>query len=161
VRRVAFILAVASFAAAAAAATLAVVVPGADARRRPPPPRDRLPPPLDLVRFQTPSRNMACLFASQAARRPAYLRCDILTGLKPEPKRPCELDWTGLGLTVRGRAYPVCAGDTVYTRDARVLRYGERWSRGPFTCLSRRAGLRCTNARGRGFVLARARSFAF
>ena len=61
----------------------------------------------------------------------------------------------------RGRAYPVCAGDTVYARNARVLGYGSRWKRGPFTCVSRRTGLRCTNRSGRGFVLARTRSFAF
>lgn len=138
---------------AVAVASLAVVADAA--------PQVLPPPQPKLMRFQTPSRNVGCLFSSATARRPAYLRCDILTGLKPQPTRPCELDWTGFGIGSSERANPVCAGDTVYARGARVLRYGERWSRGRFTCVSRRAGLRCTNARGRGFVLARARSFAF
>jgi hypothetical protein len=138
---------------AVAAGSLAVVA-GAAAQVLP-------PPQPKLMRFQTPSRNVGCLFSSEAARRPAYLRCDILSGLAPEPKRPCELDWTGFGIGPSGRANPVCAGDTVYARNARVLPYGWRWKRGPFTCVAKRSGLRCTNAAARGFVLARARSFAF
>jgi hypothetical protein len=35
--------------------------------------------------FRTPSRNIACLYAFQ------MLRCDILSGLRPEPRGRCEL----------------------------------------------------------------------
>ncbi|MDP8911577.1 MAG: hypothetical protein M3M94_05875 [Actinomycetota bacterium] len=52
---------------------------------------------------------------------------------------------------------PVCAGDTVLGARLPVLRYGRTWSRGGFTCRSRRAGVRCTNRSGRGFLLARER----
>ncbi len=143
-----------SLAAAAFALASLVVIAGAAAQGRPA--RGQ-----DVVRFQTPSRNVGCLFSPARARRPAYLRCDILSGIEPEPDRPCRLDWTGFAMNARGPAYLVCAGDTVYARTARVLRYGKRWKRGPFTCVSRRTGLGCANRSDRGFVLARGRSFAF
>jgi hypothetical protein len=91
----------------------------------------------------------------------AYLRCDILSGLKPKPKRTCRLDLTGFQLGPRGRATVVCAGDTAVNTHARVLRYGSKWSRGGFTCTSRKAGLRCRNPGGHGFLLSRAHSYRF
>lgn len=39
---------------------------------------------------------------------------------------------------------------------AGVLPYGAFWQRGPFTCLSARAGLICTNGSGAGLRMARA-----
>lgn len=108
--------------------------------------------------FVLPSRNIACLYLP-AARSigPASLRCDILSGLRPEPRRRCELDWTGVAMRAGTRAAPQCAGDTVYDRSAPVLRYGRSWHRGAFRCVSRRAGLTCRNAAGHGFFLARTR----
>jgi hypothetical protein len=99
--------------------------------------------------FQTPSRNIGCRYDAGA------LRCDILSGLRPEPRRSCELDWTGLSLGTTGRGRPTCAGDTAYSVGAPVLRYGRAWRRGGLTCLSRRTGLRCTSRAGHGFVLSR------
>jgi hypothetical protein len=119
------------------------------------------PQPVKLVRFQTPSKSIGCLYAPAAAGRAAYLRCDILSGVKPEPRGSCELDWTGFTMVAKARARPTCAGDTVYDRGARILRYGSTWRQGGFVCRSRRSELRCTNAAGRGFSLARVRSFAF
>ena len=106
--------------------------------------------------FRLPSNNIACLYSAPAGRQPAALRCDILSGLSPEPRARCQLDWTGLAMTRSGRAGPTCAGDTVYNARARVLAYGRTWRRGGFACTSRRAGLRCVNAARRGFFLARA-----
>jgi hypothetical protein len=103
--------------------------------------------------FQTPSRNIGCAYDSS----PAFLRCDIRSGLKPTPKRRCDLDWTGLELKPTGRAYPSCAGDTALLPSARVLAYGKTWRRGGFVCVSRRTGLRCANRSGHGFTLARQR----
>jgi Family of unknown function (DUF6636) len=114
-----------------------------------------------FVRFQTPSRNVGCIYSPSLDRRPAYLRCDILSGLKPVPRGTCELDWTGYTILARMPPRPTCAGDTVYDRRARILRYGTTWRQGAFACRSLRTGLRCTNAAGRGFVLARARSSTF
>ncbi len=107
--------------------------------------------------FQMPSRNIYCAYIPADAGDPAALRCDILSGLRPEPKTSCDLDWTGASLSVRGRASASCAGDTVATPNARVLAYGSTWRVGGFTCLSRTTGLRCTNRGGHGLFLSRER----
>ncbi len=57
----------------------------------------------------------------------------------------------------RGTARPTCAGDTVYDRKARVLKYGSVWKRGPFTCISLLIGLSCANSTGHGFFLSKER----
>jgi hypothetical protein len=106
------------------------------------------------VTFRMPSGNIACGYSTGFG--PVTLRCDILSGLKPEPRRPCELDWTGLSIG-RGTATPTCAGDTVYDRKAPVLKYGSVWKRGPFTCVSLLIGLSCTNRTGHGFFLSKER----
>jgi hypothetical protein len=99
--------------------------------------------------FRMPSGNIGCVVGGGA------MRCDILSGLRPEPRGRCELDWTGLELEATGRAHPTCAGDTVLNPRFPVLAYGRTWRRGAFTCVSRRTGLECRNRQGRGFVLAR------
>ena len=103
--------------------------------------------------FRLPSGNIGCTYE----RASATLRCDILSGLRPEPRRRCELDWTGITLTAAGGARPQCAGDTAFDRRAGVLRYGSSWRRGAITCRSARDGLRCANRRGHGFFLSRQR----
>jgi hypothetical protein len=110
-----------------------------------------------LPGFRMPSRNIGCLLTPPfpGANPKAVLRCDIRSGLKPVPRRRCELDWTGLAVSVTGRASPVCAGDTAIDRSTRILRYGTTWKRAGITCRSRRTGLRCTNRSGHGFFLAR------
>jgi len=113
-----------------------------------------------FVFFQTPSHNIGCAYASS----PASLRCDIRTGLKPPPSKPkgCTVDWTGgyqVGAT--GRAQKVCAGDTVLSQNARVIRYGTTWRGGPFSCKSSVSGLRCKNRSGHGFFLSREHSYRF
>jgi uncharacterized protein DUF6636 len=108
------------------------------------------PAPHDYARFQTPSKNIGCGYDS------GVLRCDILSGLKPEPSEACELDWTGIVLEVNGAAQPECAGDTIYDGSTPILGYGELWARNGISCESRKDGLRCANGSGHGFSLARA-----
>jgi hypothetical protein len=134
-------------AAGAVAVTAALAAPRTEAQTR-------------IFRFQTPSRNIGCVYSS-ATGRPAYLRCDVLSGLKPKPKTTCRLDWTGYSMTASGKPRATCAGDTVYDRRAQIFPYTWPWSRGGFTCTVQRAGLRCKNATGRGFFLSRTRSYAF
>jgi hypothetical protein len=143
---------------AIALALAAAAAPATAAQAQEPPP---LPPPVKPDRFQMPSKNIGCLYAPAGPGRAAYLRCDILSGVKPKPRGSCQLDWTGFTMVANARARPTCAGDTVYARRARILRYGSTWRQGGFVCRSRRSDLRCTNAAGRGFSLARPRSFAF
>jgi hypothetical protein len=106
-------------------------------------------------RFQMPSRNIGCGFDS------GVLRCDILSGLQPEPGDFCELDWTGIVLEADKAAQPQCAGDTIYDASAPMLAYGETWSRQGITCVSARSGLDCKSAAGHGFRLARAAWLVF
>jgi hypothetical protein len=61
----------------------------------------------------------------------------------------------------RGRVFVTCRGDTAILPRARVLRYGATWSRGGFTCLSRRVGLRCPNRSGHGWFMSRRHSYRF
>ena len=113
-----------------------------------------------FVFFQTPSHNIGCVYSSS----PAYLRCDIRSGLKPAPPKPkgCMNDWKfGYEVDARGRAHTVCAGDTVLSPTARVIRYGTTWRGGAFTCKSSTSGLRCKNRSGHGFFLSRAHSYRF
>jgi len=102
--------------------------------------------------FQLPSRNIGCRSGGGA------LRCDILSGLVPEPNRPCELDWVGIVLPITGPAAPNCAGDTAYDGAAPVLAYGDLWHRGGIWCRSSETGLLCVNREVEGtFELARER----
>jgi hypothetical protein len=109
------------------------------------------------VRFQLPSHQIACWSDR------TFVRCDILDP-EHKPKRPasCELDYGhAFELTRTGRGHRICAGDTVLDPKAPVLRYGKSKRFGSFTCRSRRSGLRCTNRRGHGFELSRARQRLF
>ena len=99
--------------------------------------------------FQMPSKNIGC------ATSEGVLVCDILSGLKPEPKQKCELDWTGMEMERLGPSQPRCAGDTAYVQSAPVLQYGTSWSRDGFTCVSQENGLQCRNEENHGFLLAR------
>ena len=114
--------------------------------------------------FRTPSSNIGCIFTSEPSFGGPELRCDILSGLRPAPKRPkgCTLDWKyGYRIRPTGPALKVCAGDTAVDRRAKVVPYGAKWGRGAFTCLSRRAGLRCHNRSGHGFFLSKKHSYRF
>ncbi|HEY5478200.1 MAG TPA: DUF6636 domain-containing protein [Gaiellaceae bacterium] len=110
--------------------------------------------------FQTPSRNIVC--GAYVGSQPAWLRCDISSGLKPKPSRPkgCEFDFGGtLTLGATGRARIGCVSDVVLPdpNKAPVLAYGKSWSYGPFKCRSARVGLTCRNLKGHGFFLSRGR----
>jgi len=105
--------------------------------------------PLRTKKFRMPSKNIGCRIDQ------GFLRCDIKSGLKPEPKRKCELDWVGMVMANDGRASPNCAGDTAFPHGARFLRYGHKWKRAGIVCTSRRTGLRCHNKVGHGFFLSR------
>ena len=79
--------------------------------------------------FRTPSKNIVCGHLRAAYGSPETLRCDIFSGLRPEPRRACDLDWTGISMRVNRRAGPTCAGDTVNDPSFRVLPYGRTWSK--------------------------------
>jgi hypothetical protein len=106
-------------------------------------------PTLSTQTFQMPSRNIGCRFGFQR------LRCDILSGLDPEPAEACDFDWVGVDMGVRGPAAANCGSDTVYEAGAPTLEYGDTWSRGGITCESDESALTCTNREGYTFSLTR------
>jgi hypothetical protein len=114
-----------------------------------PPTIDTTHPALASRKFQMPSKNIGCQTGE------GVLVCDILSGLNPEPKQKCEVDWTGMEMERLGPAQPRCAGDTAYDQKSPVLAYGESWARDGFSCTSAQTGLRCVNQDGRGFTLSR------
>jgi hypothetical protein len=106
-------------------------------------------PDLASPTFRMPSGNIGCALAA------GILRCDILSGLHPEPGEACDFDWVGLVLPKDGAAEPNCGSDTVYDAAAPTLAYGWTWRSGGFWCESSQTGLSCANRSGRGFTLAR------
>jgi hypothetical protein len=108
--------------------------------------------------FRSPSGAIGCGYYEKT------LRCDVAGGVKPLPPAPrsCELDYGGgFWLHQHGQASVVCAGDTAMDRNARVIRYGTTWRGDGITCASSTEGMRCTNADGHGFSIARGDSRRF
>jgi hypothetical protein len=105
--------------------------------------------PLSGRGFVMPSRNIACLYAG------GTLRCDLLSGLNPEPQQPCDFDWGGTQLDANGSAKPSCISDTIAGEVTAVLAYGQKWQGHGISCLSDESGLRCENGAGHGFFLSR------
>ena len=100
--------------------------------------------------FQTPSRNIACLYSSSGGPG-AYLRCDVLS-----------LNDVGFELRRRGRGRRIRITDSVVNRKARVLGYGRLIRVGPFGCRSRTTGITCkSRVSGHGFKLSRERQRVF
>ncbi len=107
----------------------------------------------DLDSFTSPSGNIGCIIYEE------YLRCDIAERDWSPPPRPADCPsftgyGQGIGMDAHGPAAFVCAGDTALNM-GRPLGYGQTHSSQGFTCTSEEAGLRCTNADGHGFRLAR------
>ncbi len=104
--------------------------------------------------FRTPSGNIGCI----AYTGPTTLRCDIKSGLRPNPVRPksCHLDYgDSLSMSPTGRSVFVCHGDTVFDPKSKVLGYGKTFTWGPFRCASRSAGLTCRNSAAHGWFISR------
>ena len=102
--------------------------------------------------FTLPSGNIACLYDS------GRLRCDILSGVKPEPQKACQYFWKGVMLSGDGKTQWLCIIDTVYDASAPTFHHGWTWQRGAITCRSPERGLRCENDLGHGFSLLRSHS---
>ena len=102
--------------------------------------------------FETPSGNIGCVISGKGAR------CDIQNHSWPTPAPPpscMDLDYgNGVEIAKKGRGRYVCAGDTVFSPNARVLGYGDRISKKRFRCASKTKGVRCVNRRnGHGFFI--------
>lgn len=117
------------------------------------------PARAELDTFQTPSKGIACIYDDGEFEGKPFLSCEVsgyLGQLPPTPK-DCDLDWEARGtLSSTGKAsIGSCAGDTLMSPQARVLKYGTTWKRGPFTCTSATTGVRCKNRSGVGFLISK------
>ena len=116
------------------------------------------------IDFRMPSNNVFCAYISSTSPRYTYLRCDIMSHLKPMPSSAGCVEGSrgvSVSMNVYGRATYPCSSDTVYNTNARKLAYGKTWSKGGFTCTSRMTGLKCTNKSGHGFFLSKQRTYRF
>ena len=123
-------------------------------------------PAAQLPGVRTPSGNIACFVVPVRPTTHSNLLCTIrsssYSGLLQRRciAPPTGLDWHGFKLPDRGRAHVVCSGGILYDgRDHSVLRtlaYGSVWHNGPYTCLSRRTRLTCTNGPAHGLIISRA-----
>lgn len=112
----------------------------------------------DYAMFRSPTGGIGCGYYE------GVLRCDVEGGIKPLPPRPksCPFDWgQGYNLRAHGPVTIVCAGDTARDMRAPVVAYGKTWRRDGITCRSSFDGIRCTNADGRGFQIARGDAHRF
>ncbi len=116
------------------------------------------------IDFRLPLNNIFCAYVVSSSPNAKYLRCDIMSGIKPKPTGKCRYEGSrgvSADIGVTGRATFPCSSDTVYNKSATKLDYGKTWRRGGFTCKSTPAGLRCSNLSGHGFFLSRQHSYRF
>ena len=113
----------------------------------------------DIKMFRSPSGNINCMYDHS----PGVVECQI-----PQPDRPvrpkprdCELDWGGRFSLSRNGAEIVCAGDTIFNDEHRVLPYGQTLRGNGWQCTSKTAGMTCSNSRGQGFEISSSRQRLF
>jgi hypothetical protein len=103
--------------------------------------------------FEMPSKRIGCAVTTG----PATLRCDTAFATRfSRSGHRCEFGDYGQAFALRrsGAARAICAGDTVLSApDARTIPYGKTWLLGPYTCISRKSGLACSNPDGHGIAL--------
>lgn len=111
----------------------------------------------DGYRLVSPSGNISC-GALVYGPRDGAMRCTLERSAKSVPRpASAQCDWEGgrlysLGAHGAGARASFCDALPV-TKPPIRLGYGRVWHRGPFTCLSSRIALLCTNADGHGLLL--------
>lgn len=103
--------------------------------------------------FKTPSGNIECVMYKSGGRW--GMRCDVFEHDWTAPPKHCEEGDAGSSVGMGGKARPrfICVSDAIGAE--KVLQYGKTKSYGPFTCKSKRSGLKCWNKLGRGWKLSR------
>jgi hypothetical protein len=112
----------------------------------------------DIVEFRSPTGNINCMIYSDPSG--ATARCDLWELVPSYTKRPagCEFDWgNSFAVDSRGKGYLACVSDAVGGPAAAVLRYGQAITLGGISCVSAETGMTCTNAKGNGFSVSKAR----
>jgi len=112
----------------------------------------------DIVEFKSPTGNIRCAIYSDPSG--ASARCDMSSLVPSYTRRPkgCEFDWgSSFAVDTKGKGYLACVSDVVAGPRAVVLRYVQAVSLGGISCVSAETGMTCTNAKGNGFSIAKAR----
>ncbi len=126
-------------------------------------------PTDEVVGIRTPSGNIHCDALIYGPKdTDAQMRCFIKEMSGPDLPRPAwaECDWEGgrlfgLGSQSPGSRSSFCDALGARARPVVTLAYGSAWRHGPYTCLSSRLGLLCTNSEGHGLFLSRDRQEGF
>lgn len=112
----------------------------------------------DMIEFKSPTGNIQCAIYSDPSG--ASVRCDMSSLVPSYTERPagCEFDWgSSFAVDAKGKGYLACVSDPAAGPGAVVLRYGQAASLGGISCVSAETGMTCTNAKGHGFSIAKAR----
>lgn len=96
--------------------------------------------------FYSPSHRIDCEIDTGGRTGPDSVYCKTV-----EPAQSASMDDHGTVTTCAGVS---CLGDAA--EDTPTLSYGQTVALGPFACLSRKTGMTCTAAQGRGFVISTA-----
>lgn len=116
----------------------------------------------DIIEFRSPTGNINCIMYSDPSG--ATARCDLRELTPSYSKRPagCDFDWGhSFAVDNTGKGYLACVSDAVGGPGAAVLRYGQAVSLGGISCVSAETGMTCTNAKGHGFSVAKAKQKIF
>jgi hypothetical protein len=101
------------------------------------------PSPGGYIEFTMPSTNIGCIYRDEEGSglvlecdrvEPTYLRVRLFQDGKPK--------------VIKNVGDPSCCGVENF------LEYGTSWKQGPFSCASKKSGLRCNNGE-HGFTLSR------
>jgi hypothetical protein len=112
-------------------------------------------PAAHAVDFRTPNKAAYCDFVPED---------EIVDGGVTNPRTDDMFCWTPhdgftVQMTVRGRAQEVAGSGSrlegAYAPVNRLLRFGQRWRRSGFSCVSRWSGLTCVNRARHGWWLGR------
>lgn len=116
----------------------------------------------DVLFFRSPSGNINCVLGTGDD---AFVRCDI-SGFTPsfsQPPAGCDLDWgDSFEISATGRKGVLgCHGDTAFSEDSFTLGYDDALIFAGFACRSEKTGMSCTNERGHGFEISKAKQRVF
>lgn len=120
---------------------------------------DDVTPAFDLYgeNFESPSGNIQCVVYPDDEEQDPYVQCEVFEADWSVPEDNCELDWVDTEVSLSDLPYAGgCRGDTFLSDNPVTLQYGEGWSMGPLTCVSREDGVLCSNAdTDSGFLVSR------
>jgi len=114
--------------------------------------------------FQSPAKNIHCVYLTAPAASEPLVRCDVdfPTRFRRKPAN-CEFDFGGAFQVTRSRhGRAICVSDSANSPSASRLVVGVERHFGPITCKApARTSVRCTSARGHGFLLAPSRQLVY